>query len=193
MMAKINLDQEPTLREKVIFGVVAAALLIFFMNSFWSGQAAKVRALRTELKGLETQTDAIKKLIDTAKTKLIQQQGAKPQDVGLDESVRRMLERKISDPFKEAQQIVELLGSRKIAKKAEIMNILVGQLIEEKNYSTIPITVEVKGRYTSLESYMKDIEDIERPLVMKKFGMHDLKDTPGVLNAKLEMNLLIAK
>lgn len=193
ILPKVSLDQEATLREKLFFAAILLCSLFIFSSYLWSPRSDKIKALKQELAGVAMQADTLQKLIDTTQSQIAKQASEPRPEKKTDDRVARILERRVTDPTKEINSVVDKLGSRTFARQIRIINIATGKLSEEKNYTLVPISIEFKGRYGSVESYFQTIENLELPLLIKSFSLEAIRDSQGFLNAKAEVNLFIVK
>lgn len=190
---KVGLEQEASLREKLFFGVVLFCFLLIFSSYFWTPESKKVKALEQERSGIEMQADSLEKLIETTQAQMAKQINEPQQEKKADDRVQKILERKVTDTTKEINTVVEMMSHKKIAKQLQIADITTGKMIDEKNYTVIPIIVEFDGRYAAIEDYLRSLETIEFPMLVKSFNLSVDKTSSRFLHGKIEVNLFIVK
>lgn len=189
----LNLKREPTLREKVIFGVVILISFIFFLDSLWKPQSVKIHALKSELRTVEQQADALKKLIDATKMQINKVTAETDKAPELDDYVKKVLERKIVDISEEVNSTADLMRSRVFAKKADIVKVEIGDRTEDSGFTKVPIMVEIKGRYTAIKDYLESLESIGRALIVDSFQMEKGQGKSNELVVKINTELFIPK
>ena len=188
---KLSLDQEPTGREKIFFAVAVIGLFVLFLNLLWSPIANKVAAGKVDLNNMTVQTEGMRKLIETTKQALTVQTLEKNQGAPVNDVVRRILDRKVVDPLEEIHNVVALLGSRKLSRNTKIDDVSVGQTVEKDNYSMVPISVRLTGRYGAIQGYFTAIEGSEMPLLIRRFTLS--ADAGGSISASIDVELYIIK
>jgi len=190
----MNLEQEPSFREKIYFAAVLGGLMLLFVNVFWEPQAEKIKTERSTLNGIKLEVDAVKLLIDFTKNQLAMQQMEAPkQQIEINEKVKRVLERKVVDPQADIHSTVGLLAGKRFSRKVKIDDISIGNALEKETYSMVPMTIQLRGRYGNIQSYFIALERIDRPLVVKRFTFRDDKDNTGLIKATLDIELYIVK
>lgn len=192
---KVKLDQEPSMRERLVFIVTIVVIFILFSNSIWSPVLGKARKLRTEVKSFEMQIDAVHKLIEAAQMQMqkAKKTGATETAPLLDPAVQKMLERRVLNPTDEINSTADLLGSRNVARRVEVKNVAVGDRVDTLNYAMVPLTIELSGTYSDIQNYMRAIENLGRPMIVKTFEIGSGGGSQGDLNAKLDVALYIVK
>ena len=190
---KINLNDEPNLREKIIFLAALVVILVIFLETMWQPTSAKNRVMKYDLAGQMQQIDATRKLIDATRSQL-ETIAAEPEvPSNADPYVKKILERKVVDFTEELNSTADMIANRKIAGKAKIIKVEIGARKDEKNFSSIPITVEMEGKYTAIRDYLRTIENLGRPLLVKSFAMRAEGEKETVLKVTLDTMLLIPK
>lgn len=192
---KINLDEEPSFRERMFFGIAIVGIFFMFYNSILSPRIQKIRSTKQELKNAQLQAGAVKMLIDATR----QQLAKRVSDVSalsplMDDKVKRILERKVLDPTDEINNTVSLLGRLAGVKRVKVKTLTTGDRIEKSGYITVPITAELMGTYTGVEGYMDAIENLELPIAVDSFKLQsEVKEGVGTLSTVLNLELYIAK
>lgn len=192
-MQPINLDAKPSSREKVLFGFALIGVLIVISNYIWAPQSKVTGGIKQEIANLDQQVDATKTLIQATDTQLQQLSQAPQGSAQLDTQMNEMLNRRVVDPTDEANTTMDLLSSRQNTRRVDIKNISLGTQTEGKDYNTIPITVEVNGRFSGIQNYIEMIEKLPRPLVVRAIDMKTSPEAAGVLVTTLKLDLLILK
>lgn len=193
MLAKINLNDEPNLREKIIFLAALVVILVIFLETMWQPTSAKNRAMKYDLAGQMQQIDATRKLIDATRSQLETITAEPEVPSNTDPYVKKILERKVVDFTEELNSTADMIANRKIAGKAKIIKVEIGARKDEKNFSSVPITVEMEGKYTAIRDYLRTIESLGRPLLVKSFAMRSEGEKETVLKVTLDTVLLIPK
>ncbi len=192
-LPKIKLDQEPSIRERIFFGAALVGLFLLFVNTFWTPTSEAMSRLRLEKKSLTIQAQAMEKLIQAARDQMARRP-VKAEGVSkVDERVQKIIERRVVDMAEEINSTVDALGSRKVAKRVKVKKIGIGDRVDMPGYTVIPISLELQGPYTGVQTFMESVESIERPVVIQSFDMGLDKEKPGELNATLNVDLYIAK
>ncbi len=187
------MNDEPNLREKIIFLAALVVILVIFLETMWQPTSAKNRVMKYDLAGQMQQIDATRKLIDATRSQL-ETIAAEPEvPSNADPYVKKILERKVVDFTEELNSTADMIANRKIAGKAKIIKVEIGARKDEKNFSSIPITVEMEGKYTAIRDYLRTIENLGRPLLVKSFAMRAEGEKETVLKVTLDTMLLIPK
>jgi len=189
----LKLSREPTSREKIFFLAILAVSLFIFLDVLWQPRATSVKMMKAELKNLDLQTDAVRRLIDATKTQLSKTQDEPKNRPRIDPYVKRILERKVVDFTEEINSTADLMGSRDFAKKAKILKVEMGERMVEGDFVVVPIVVELSGRYTAVREYFKALENIGRPLIVKSFSMKKDAGKSNLLSVSVDTQLIIPK
>lgn len=192
-LPRIKLDQEPSIRERIIYVVALAGVAIFFMNTFWSPMTKNVARIQSEKKNLVQQVDAFQKLIDTTKTQLMQTKAETKKEPEIDEHVQKILDRKIADPTEEMNATVDQLGGRTVAKRIKVKKIDLGVRTDMKGYSVAPITIDILGPYTAVQYYLEAIEGMDRAVVVRSIDIKRPPESQQELETSLVVDLYIPK
>lgn len=190
---KMKLDQEPTMRERIFFGVVLLGIFFLFANFFWTPRMQGIKAAKSDLMGVTQQIDALQKLIDAIESQLTKKTEAPKDEPKMDEQVRKILERRVSDPADEINSTVDLLGSRQMVGRLKVKNITIGDRVERKTYSVVPLSVELEGSYTGIQGYLHAIENLERPMAVGSFDLASDREMMGLIVSKIEVELYLPK
>jgi len=193
-LPKIKLDQDMVLRERMFFAAALAGLAFFFFTNFWTPLSERVGSLRAELNNLEVQAVALEKLLELTREKLSQASAAKEEKgPEIDDRIRKILERRVTDITEEVNSTVDKLGSRHTARRVKVGKVNVGDRIEMPGYIVVPIDVELQGPYTGIQNFMEKVEDLDRPVVIRSFEMKLDSTSPGQLMSSLRIELYIAR
>jgi len=190
---KSTLGKEANSREKILFLAILVVILVLFLDHLWQPRTKAINMLKVDLKNVELQIDAVQKLIDATQTQISKTPDKPEQKTEEDPYVKRVLERRIVDFTEEINSTADMLAGRKIASKVKVLKVEVGERKEEKDFTQVPIRIEMRGRYTAIRDYLKSLENIGRPLIVNKFS---LKRDPGkstMLNVTVDTTLLIPK
>lgn len=190
-LPKVSWDQEPTMREKLFFGIAIVGLLFFFLNAFWTPGADKISARKIEVKSVQGQIDAMRKLLESTQQQLVSQNVERKPLPPSDDRVRKLVERRVIDPVEEVHNVVALLSSRKLSRGSKVDDVSVGQTIEKETYSMVPISIRLSGRYGAIQSYFESLEQAEMPIVVRRFTLN--ADVGGIVTAAIEVELYIVK
>lgn len=193
-LPKIKLDQEPSSRERIFFGLALVGLAFFFLNVLWTPSSDEVARIRAEKNNLKVQSEAIQKLVELTKEKLAQASATK-QEKGpqIDEGLQKLLERRVTDIAEEVNSTVDRLGSRQVARRVKVSRVNVGDRIEMPGYLLVPIEVDLRGPYTGIQNFMEAVEGLDRPVAIRSFEMKLDHENPGQLAAALNVELYIAR
>ena len=190
---KTRLDQRVTAREKVFFVVTLIGLLILFINVFWQPQLEIIKAGRKDLVGLEQQADALSGLIEATKRQLLMEQSVPKEEMKLDERTKKMLERRVVDPLSEIHASVGLLSSRRLSRSVKVDDVDIGQMVEQENYSVVPISLHLKGRFGAIQNYFSSLKNLDRPLIVKTFRLSGNAASVGMVDVSVDLELFISK
>jgi Tfp pilus assembly protein PilO len=192
-MFRLSLDQEPATREKTLFGIALVIVFVFAYNYVLAPKSKTVALLRGDLKGAESEKDAIQGLLEATAAQLAKEQQAGPRVVGFDPWVERVLKRRVADPVEEVSTTVDQLRSRKIARRVKISDVTLGNSMKEEGLEVVPITVLLNGSYSAIRGYIASLERMERPVLIKSFDIKSDERTPGQLRAKVLLHLYLMK
>lgn len=193
-LSKNDLNKEPSGREKLLFGIVVFAILFLFVDFLWSPKSQEIRALKGNRANLEGQLEMSRTLIDAMKVQLDKKtEEPVKKTTHTDPYVQKVVGRNIVDITEEINSTADLMGSRRFARKAEVIKVDVGSRVPEGQFSVVPITVDLKGRYAAIRDYLNGLENIERPLVVKRISLKGQKEKGAMIDAKIETELFLPK
>lgn len=192
-LPKIELDRGPPRRDKILFAVAMVVVLIFFYDMLWSSRLHIMRQRRAELKGVETQVDAMGKLVKATALQVKGLDGASGEEENVDERMKKILEGRIVDPSEEIDTTVDILRHRLMAGRILVQKVDIGTRETKETYDVVPLTIGFTGAFSEVGGYMRAIEGLARPLVVKSFNVEADKGSPGVLNTTIELELYIPK
>ncbi len=193
-LPKFNLDQELTLREKVFFALAIIGLLIFFWNTVLDPLSLRLASRLQEEKNLNGQIEGLKKLIDGTRMQLNIQSKFAHEAEQLDEKTKRMLERKVVDPLSEIHSTVSILSSRNTAKGVRINDVHVGDIVDNKTYSVVPLSIDLSARYGAVQTFFSTLENLDRPFAVRRFNLKRGEDVSGpYVKASIDADLYIIK
>lgn len=191
-LPKIKLAQELSMREKLVFAVVLIVIFFLFSNMLFSSWTLSIRGLKAERKGIDQQAAVISKLIATTADQLSKSKSDTRSEFKQDERVRRMLSRRVTDSADEINSTADLFGSLG-GGKVRVKKITTGERVDNPTYIMVPMSVEISGPFSSIQGYFRALEGIERPLLIRSFSVKLDEQTPGLLNATVNVELFIAK
>ncbi len=192
-LQSFNLKREPTGREKIIFIVVILMTFIFFLDSFSKPQSAKIHALKSELRTVELEADAVKKLIEATNIQINKANTDADKTQVLDDYVKKVVDRKIVDVTEEVNSTADLMRSRVFAKKADILKVEIGDRSDDGGFIKVPIKVEMRGRYSAVKDYFQSLENIGRALIVDSFQVEKSEGKSNDLLVKIDTELFIPK
>ncbi|MBT3182312.1 MAG: type 4a pilus biogenesis protein PilO [Deltaproteobacteria bacterium] len=187
------LGKEANSREKILFLAILVVMLVLFLDHLWQPRTKKINMLKIDLKNVQLQIDAVQKLIDATRTQISKLPDKPSKNTEIDPYVKKVLERRIVDFTEEINSTADMLAGRKIASKVEVIKVEVGDRKEEKNFTQVPIRIELRGRYTAIRDYLKALENIGRSLIVNKFSLKRDKGKSTMLNVTVDTTLLIPK
>ncbi len=185
----LNVDwkSEPTLREKALFAIVPFLLLIPCIRVLWLPIEDAVGKSRADLKLIAMQVETIKKVLDMTAREAQAAAANIPEENKTGGRGVRVLSRQAIDKNQEVAAVVSALSSRELASNVDVKNILVGKETAFPNYSAIPIDVILEGGYAAVERYLKAVEEIERPFLVRGIGISKGKGVGGKLDARITL------
>jgi Tfp pilus assembly protein PilO len=189
----MRLNQEPVLREKVLYAAALICVFALFYNFVITGTSEKIIKMRKDLKGVQAEVQAIQQLIKVTETQLSTQASTKPQKINLDNRVLNIIKRRVVDPSEEINNTVHLLSDRKIARRVQIKEVTPGEHLPIGKFTVVPITVVMSGRYSGISGYISSLEKIERPLIVRSLSMVTVPESPGILKASILVYLYMVK
>jgi Tfp pilus assembly protein PilO len=192
-MVPLNLSKEPSIREKALFFVILVVMLFLFLHHVWGPMNKKIVKLRMERDSVLLQTDALQKLIDATKAQLGKVSAQNVQVQPQDPYVKKVLDRRVVDVTEEINTTADLMGGRQLARRLDVLGVDIGPRKEESGKLYVPITVNVKGRYTAIKDYLVSLENIGRPLVVRTLSLKKEDVKSGELSVKIETELYLPK
>lgn len=182
----VDWKSEPALREKVLFAIIPLLLLIPCIRVLWLPVEGAINKSNADLKMIVTQSETIKKVLDMT-SREAEATASVPENNKTGGRGVRILNRQTVDKNQEVAGIVSALSSRELTSNIEVKNILVGKETPFPNYSVIPVDVLLEGGYASVERYLKAVEEIERPFLVRGIGISKGKGGGGKLDARITL------
>ena len=181
------------MREKALFGIALVIVFVFAYSYVLAPKSKAVMLLRGDLKGVESEKDSIRRLLEATEAQLTREQQTGPRVVKFDPWVERVLKRRVADPVEEVSTTVDRLRSRKVARRVKISDVTLGNSMKKGGLEVVPITVRLNGSYSAIRGYIASLERIERPVLIKSFDIKSDERTPGQLSAKVLLHLYMMK
>jgi Tfp pilus assembly protein PilO len=181
---RVDWKGEPTLREKLLFGLVALGFIIPCARGLWMPIEDAIAKANQDVKMIETQADTIKKMLDlTAQAAEATPSNTKTVSEG--SRAMRILGRQSADRNQEIASTISAFSSRELATHLELQNIAVGKEVNFPNYMAVPLDVALSGGYGALLRYLTSIEKIERPFLVRGIKLTRAAAPPGTIEAQL--------
>lgn len=184
---------EPTLREKALFALVPFLLLVPCMRALWLPVEGAINKSRADLKMIETQSETILKVLDlTSKETETNAAPLAADEAKSSSRALRILRRESADRNAEIAGVISAISSRDMTEHIQIKNIAVGKDVVFPNYTAIPVDVILEGGYSATERYLKAMEEIERPVLVRGIGIAKMKGEGSVLDVRLTLWVYMA-
>ncbi len=158
-------EENATKREKFLVVFVSILVPIFLFYQFYYTHAKeKIDTLRKEVKKLDLEIKRYKKLV--MKIKFLETQMKQRQKF-----LNRV--KKILPSQKEIPDILKRISDVAKEDNLEVITFKPGKEIPQNYYQTIPINMEIEGRFNNVIKFLNDIESLERLIVLNnvKFQM----------------------
>ena len=158
-------EENATKREKFLVIFVSILVPIFLFYQFYYTHAKeKIDTLRKEIKKLDLEIKRYKKL--AIKIKFLETQMKQRQKF-----LNRV--KKILPSQKEIPDILKRISDVAKENNLEVITFKPGKEIPQNYYQTIPINMEIEGRFNNVIKFLNDIESLERLIVLNnvKFQM----------------------
>ena len=185
----LNVDwkAEPNFREKVLFAIVPLLLIVPFIRTLWLPVEGAINKTKADVEMITAQADTIKKMLDVT-TKEAQSAAASiPVDTKTAGRAERILRYQTMDRNQEVANVVSTLSSRELARRITIKNVAVGKEAPFENYSAVPVDIMLEGGYSAIEDYLRSIEQLERPALLRGMSIARGKGEGGLLDARLTL------
>ncbi len=190
----LNIDwkSEPILREKVLFAVIPLLLLVPALRGLWLPVEGAINKTRADLKMIKAQSATITKMLDVTSREAQAAAQSIPEDAKSAGRAVRILSRQTGDRNQEVANAVSTLSSREIASRVQVKNIAVGKEVFFPTYAAVPVDVILEGGYASIERYLKTVEDIERPFLVRGLSIARSKAEGSILDARITLWVYLA-
>lgn len=190
---KLSLGQLLTIREKVIFAVALFGIFMFFVNNIWSPLSGGIRIKKGELNNYMSQTDGLKRLIENTNLQLSVQTQVPKEETKVDEKGKLMLERRVMDSLGEIHSTVGEFSSRTVAKGIKIEDVSIGEVADRGNYSVVPLSIHLEGKFGAVLSFFETLENFDHPLIVRRFALKRGAEETGVVKGSIDVELYIIK
>lgn len=187
---KIDWNEEPNSREKVFFFIILAMISVAFMRLLWVPTYQSIKQKRMEITNIRLQ---IKTLEEFVKVNSKLEEKKPKQNIGeQDFRLEQALQGKLGDPHQVIADVTSDITSRRNIGSILLQNISFEPLQMEAGYVRFPLTVNVSGTYSVLQSYLSKLERLNYLFTVDNVKIVMSQDTPGIINAELKCMLFIA-
>lgn len=185
----LNIDwkAEPTFREKMLFAIVPLLLIVPCVRTLWLPVEGAMNKTRADVQMIDAQADTIKKMLDITTREAQAAAEAIPVDTRTAGRAERILSRQSADRNQEVANVVSTLSARELTQNIGIKNVAVGKETPFENYAAVPVDIMLEGGYSAIEKYLRSIEDLERPILLKGLSVARGKGEGGLLDARLTL------
>ncbi|PIR26914.1 MAG: hypothetical protein COX62_02300 [Deltaproteobacteria bacterium CG_4_10_14_0_2_um_filter_43_8] len=196
-LSSIDFRQKPTVREVVGFGVLLCIILFSFYDSLLAPQNKIIDDVKKELTKVEKEKKEVSQLIQALDKKISSQQREKKdqqeQEAINNDRLEKVLKYKAEDVAQETTNTIAYLSDKKILKNLIFKGAEVKPSVEEKGYILIPLHIQLEGHYASLMRYMKQLEQVEKPLLIRDLKLVSNSDDGSELLARYNIELYLPK
>jgi Tfp pilus assembly protein PilO len=192
----IDWKREPSVRERVYFGVVFVLCIFVVAKMWWAPVQKDVGVINAQRKSVELQSDALKNLIAATKRQVrkVAEPAARMDDAEISNArVERILERQSANAAEEIAMVTHLIAARDLLGNLVFRGVDVGPAREAATHAVVPLNVSVEGSFSSVGRFIRRIEGIERPLIVNGLKLAQIFNRPGIVNAELNVYLYVQK
>lgn len=189
----LDLKRTAGMREKVWFLVIFLVLLYLFGQYVWSGLNQKAVQKKNELKTVQTQVEALKKLIDAASKSLSQSQVKADEASAKDSNAeieRLLLMSKSTDRATLIGETMHYLSSRQMVGNLKYKGVEAKEQVQKKGYAVVPFDVILEGPYFGIVRYVKEIEKKQKPILINGLKMASKDENTLVVDLKIGLYLV---
>ena len=185
----LNIDWkvEPTFREKILFAIVPFLLIVPCIRALWLPVEGAMNKTRADVRMIDAQADTIKKMLDITTKEAQAAAESIPVDTRTAGRAERILSRQGTDRNQEVANVVSTISARELTQNIDIKNVAVGKETPFENYAAVPVDIMLEGGYSAIENYLRSIEDLEKPILLKGISVARGKGEGGLLDARLTL------
>ncbi|MBI2337512.1 MAG: type 4a pilus biogenesis protein PilO [Deltaproteobacteria bacterium] len=186
MPKKVNLNQAPSLREKVMFGAVMVGIVVAFFRFFYSPQGLLNRDAKIELEKIRPNYEAFMQLessplnVPTTPTTPLQEE----KDTFLEKAASHF-----SNPPKYKETLLtdlnQKLVSRDMLKTNQLDGITLGNEAVKNDFSEFTFSINIIGGYLGIVEYISRIPQLPMLIAFNNLNIETASDKTGRLNMKL--------
>ena len=192
----IDWKREPSVREKVYFGVVFVLCIFLMAKMWWTPVQKEVKVVNAQRRSIELQSDALRDLIAATKKQVRKVTTSRTKDEEFeisDARVKRILEKQASNAAEEIAMVTHLISSRDLLGNLVFRGVDVGTPKEAATYAIIPLKVFVEGSFSSVGRFVRRLEGVERPIMVNGLKVEQISNRPGIVNGELNIYLYVQK
>jgi Tfp pilus assembly protein PilO len=192
----IDWKREPSVRERVYFGVVFVLCIFLMAKMWWAPVQKDVAVVNAQRNSVELQSDALKDLISATKKQVRKavDRTVREDDAGIsDARVKRILERQSVNAPEEIAMVTHLMSARDLLGNLVFRGVDVAPAREAATHAIVPLKVYVQGSFSSIGRFIRRLEGIERPLMVNSLKLSQISNRPGIVNAELNVYLYVHK
>lgn len=187
--SKIDWSAEPSNRERIYFFVILFLVVVAFARVFWLPSLAIIEKNKADIKSVKMQ---IKILEDFVKiNQKIAPQKPKISKEAVDLKLEEALKGKTGKPHDVISSVTQVLAGKDVVGNLSLQNISFKAPHAESGYAKFPITIEVLGTFSNIQSYLSKLEKIDYLFTVDNIKMLRSEEHSGLLTGDLSCSLYV--
>lgn len=187
--SKIDLNDEPTAREKVYFVIVIVLITVAMMRLFWLPGIDGIKKKKVEVNNVKLQISTLRKFIEIDRK--IPSSRPAGDKIGNNRPLEAALAQMGEDPKKVMADVVRDITSRRFMGSIVLNNLSFESAIAKSGYTEVPITLSVLGTFSALQSYLTMLEKLDYLITVDNVVFRLSEDHPGLVVADLNASIYV--
>lgn len=178
-MTKINLDQRPTVREQVMYGVVLLIMVIGLLRVVYAPQTKKIEGLKVQVASATFERDALRKfaLPSPEKVKsLSRRKGVKI----------KILSGELVPAYQELTSLLAVLTQAPFLSGISVLNLSYKPSTQEKGYVKTEFGLNVRGSFTDILRYIEEMEQFPALFHLGEVNLKVIANQPQEVETEIQ-------
>ncbi len=186
--SKIDLNEEPSGRERIYFFVILALILFAISRLLIIPTMDVIKARKIDIKSARLQIETLQKFINIDKK--IEKPRQSPQaQKALDQRLEVALRKTQKNSREIIAEVVSEVTSRRRMGSVVLNSLSFKDAIARSGYTVMPLSISVLGTYSALRNYLLMLEKANFLFTVDNINFSVTEETRGLISAQIETSI----
>lgn len=186
--SKIDLNEEPSAREKIYFGVILVLIAVAIMRLIYFPTLAGIKNKKADINNVKLQMSTLEKFIEIDR-RIEPLPGVAANTDKSNENLEKALFKMSKNPKKMIADTVKEITSRNAMGSVILNNLSLKPAVVRGSYVSIPVSLNVIGTFTAMQSYLTMIEKLDYLVTIDNISFELSEAHPGLVTADLNASI----